>query len=919
VYQSTLGVSTVSGSDNSHFDSPYGVAFDSSSNIYVADQSNHRVQIFNSAGVYQSTLGVSTVSGSDNSHFDTPIGVAVDSSKNLYVADENNHRVQKFTSPNHAPVANNDKTTTPVNTPVTIPVLSNDTDADSNQISVSSFTNGTHGKVTSVHTYLSQFGSYGSGNGQFASPFRVGTDSSGNIYVADSDDNRVEKFNSTGVYISQFGTPGSGNGQFNALAGIALDSSGNIYVVDNGNNRIQKFNFAGTYQSQFGTPGSGNGQFDSPLGIVIDASGNIYVTDLGHNRVEKFNSAGTYQSQFGSYGSGNGQFDSPTGIALDSSGNIYVLDHNNNRVEKFNSAGTYQSQFGSSGSGNGQFNTPYDVFIDSSDHIYVADYGNNRIQVFNYTGNYLSQFGSSGSGNGQFDSPTGITIDNAANVYVTDHYNNRIEKFRNDLKYTPNSGFAGSDSFTYIISDGHGATSSATVNVKLFLPLTDSVGITDQLSYVFTSTSIVGSGGTAKTQLPGGTTASIKLPAGQSGTVTIQTTTAPTTGSGSSTLGFVGTVTDITPPANSCAVLGCVFSFNFTSAQVTAAGLTDPSQVVIFHDHNNDGDFKEAGETLATTITTVSPGHFTATATDFFTSKFAIGGVVTALAVLGHGGNSGSSQAFSADGFINLRTLSQSAKDSIRNEDPYVALKPSNDPTVPYYPFSLDGNNYLIARYANTIQTVTEKVGVPINLQLASPDTTISHIALYTNMEGLGKEIGDSDTYVVYDKGSPLQLVDPHGYFSNVKITTTTDSNNIEKFVFTMTFAKPMPTSNIFIREWDETKYSSDTKIKDAIQIIESPQNIQTSKDLIPAKIISQAALPIPPATSDDVTNYIKQWAGYSSTSISDSELLDHFGIKGDHIPSWFMKSSKWLVSGDTSQQEFKEAIKYMSDKSIIK
>jgi hypothetical protein len=271
--------------------------------------------------------------------------------------------------------------------------------------------------------------------------------------------------------------------------------------------------------------------------------------------------------------------------------------------------------------------------------------------------------------------------------------------------------------------------------------------------------------------------------------------------------------------------------------------------------------------------------------------------------------------------------LSQDAKNSIRNEDPYVALTPSNDPTVPYYPFSLDGNNYLIARYANTIQTVTEKVGMPIILQLASPDATISHIALYTNMEGLNKEIGDSDTYVIYDKGSPPQLVDPHGYFSNVKITTTTDNNNIEKFVFTMTFAKPMPKSNIFIREWDEAKYSSDTKIKDAIQIIESPQNTQTLKDLLPEKIPSQDMSSKPSDgditprldATDDVTPYIKQWAGYSSTSISDSELLGHMGINGNHIPSWFMKGTKWLVNGDTSQQEFKEAIQYMLTKGIIK
>src|SRR6185312_3924852 len=199
-------------------------------------------------------------------------------------------------------------------------------------------------------------------------------------------------------YQSQFGTAGSGNGQFSAPLGIAMDSSNNIYVVDSGNNRVEKFNSAGVYQSQFGSSGSGNGQFSAPRGITIDSSGNIYVVDTNNNRVEEFNSAGVYQSQFGSSGSGNGQFNNPHGITIDSSGNIYVSDSNNNRVQKFNSAGVYQSQFGSSGSGNGQFSGPgspqLGITLDSSGNIYVVDTGNNRVEKFSHFASYISQFGS---------------------------------------------------------------------------------------------------------------------------------------------------------------------------------------------------------------------------------------------------------------------------------------------------------------------------------------------------------------------------------------------------------------------------------------------------------------------------------------------------------------------------------------------
>ncbi|MEO5634975.1 MAG: 6-bladed beta-propeller, partial [Candidatus Paceibacterota bacterium] len=135
-------------------------------------------------------------------------------------------------------------------------------------------------------------------------------------------------------YDSQFGSNGSGNGQFNYPLGIAFDTSGSIYVVDGNNNRVQKFNSSGVYQSQFGTPGSGDGQFSNPRGIALDSSDNIYVVDYSNSRVQKFNSSGVYQSQFGSNGNGNGLFQYPQGIALDSSNNIYVVD-GNNRVQKF--------------------------------------------------------------------------------------------------------------------------------------------------------------------------------------------------------------------------------------------------------------------------------------------------------------------------------------------------------------------------------------------------------------------------------------------------------------------------------------------------------------------------------------------------------------------------------------------------------
>jgi tripartite motif-containing protein 71 len=82
---------------------------------------------------------------------------------------------------------------------------------------------------------------------------------------------------------------GTDNGQFYDSEGIAVDSSGNVYVADTNNNRIQKFDSNGRFLTTWGSKGSGNGQFDYPGDIAVDSSGNVYVDDINHDRVQKFN------------------------------------------------------------------------------------------------------------------------------------------------------------------------------------------------------------------------------------------------------------------------------------------------------------------------------------------------------------------------------------------------------------------------------------------------------------------------------------------------------------------------------------------------------------------------------------------------------------------------------------------------------
>jgi len=114
-----------------------------------------------------------------------------------------------------------------------------------------------------------------------------------------------------------------------------VDGSGNVYVADRDNNRIQKFDASGTFVTTWGSAGSGNGQFSNPTGVATDGSGNVYVVD-GNNRIQEFDANGAFLTTWGSFGySGNGQFNGSFCVATDGNGNVYVADEGNSRIQKF--------------------------------------------------------------------------------------------------------------------------------------------------------------------------------------------------------------------------------------------------------------------------------------------------------------------------------------------------------------------------------------------------------------------------------------------------------------------------------------------------------------------------------------------------------------------------------------------------------
>lgn len=288
-----------------------------------------------------------------------------------------------------------------------------------------------------TYTFVTKWGSSGSGDGQFSAPYDVAIDSSNNVYVTDVGNHRIEKFDSNGNFITKWGSFGSSNGQFSTPWAIAIDSSDNIYVADQNNFRIQKFDSNGNYLTQFGSFGTGDGQLWNPSGVAVDSSGNVFVADTYNNRVEKFSGDGTFLIKWGSEGSADGQFRGLTGVAVDSSGNVYVADTYNRRIQKFDNNGAFITKWGSYGIIDGKFSYPYDVTVDSSGNVYAVDRNDNdRIQKFDSNGNFITKWGSYGTDDGLFHGPTGVAVDLSGNVYVADTGNNRIQKFSKE-KITP--------------------------------------------------------------------------------------------------------------------------------------------------------------------------------------------------------------------------------------------------------------------------------------------------------------------------------------------------------------------------------------------------------------------------------------------------------------------------------------------------
>jgi len=256
----------------------------------------------------------------------------------------------------------------------------------------------------------------------FNSPMGIAIGPHGNVYIADTSNNRIQKFSSEGDFITKWGknfgdgSIGNGNGEFRHPRCITISSDSFVFVGDSENYRIQKFTLDGDFINAWET--------EWAYDISVDSDGNIYIPKPNINGyIFKIDPNGNLIKEWVIGGASEG-------LAIDKIGNIFVSCRNTNKIQKFTVNGEFVIEWSNLGDNTNVMNNPRGIEVDINGDVFVVDSGNNRIIKFSHSGSYICEWGDNGSGDGQFNTPCGIAISDSGLVYVADAYNNRIQIFK---------------------------------------------------------------------------------------------------------------------------------------------------------------------------------------------------------------------------------------------------------------------------------------------------------------------------------------------------------------------------------------------------------------------------------------------------------------------------------------------------------
>jgi DNA-binding beta-propeller fold protein YncE len=273
-------------------------------------------------------------------------------------------------------------------------------------------------------------GGKGKENGQLNFPRGLAVDNAGNIFVADTNNDRLQKFSPTGMFVSVIGKGGAGPGEFREPGGTAVDSAGNIYVADVSNHRVQKLKPDGTFLAQWKGPEPG---FQNPRDIAIGKDNSIYVVDQGRARIVKSDANGKVQMVWGTHGSDDGQMAGPTSVAVDvKTDRVYVADPSNKRIQVFDPNGKFLAKWPVP-----EWGTPtgwyfQDLIIDSQvGRIYASSIATDEVLVLDLTGKKIAALKPNPPD--RLEGASGVALVRGK-LYVLNTYANRLSQIVLEIK-----------------------------------------------------------------------------------------------------------------------------------------------------------------------------------------------------------------------------------------------------------------------------------------------------------------------------------------------------------------------------------------------------------------------------------------------------------------------------------------------------